>query len=104
MTVTEELAIARRRNKTLTDKLKTSVSLHANASKKAKYLEKGADKLIDKVRELEETLLRERQENMSREADLLRATDMIDQLQENFNTMAGMKMQELLDGVMIDRV
>jgi hypothetical protein len=103
MTLTEELTIARKRNANLVARLQTSVSLHANTAKKAKYLGKGMDTLEGKIKTLEDTLHRERQEHLMREVELSNATDMLDQMQDNFNVMAGMKMGELLDGVMIER-
>jgi len=72
------------------------------------YFTKEVPKLKGKLDHLT-LLLKEQEEKHTKEMraknhELLKATDMYDALQRNFEIVSALRMDELLDGVMIDRV
>jgi hypothetical protein len=78
-----------------------------NLRQKNAYFTKEIPKLKGKLEKLN-LLLQEQKEAHQKEMrasnhELLKATDMYDQLQTDFNIVSGLKMGELLDGVMIER-
>jgi hypothetical protein len=77
-------------------------------SQKNAYFNKEIPKLKGKLDKLT-LLLQEQEEKHTKEMrasnhELLKATEMYDQLQADFNIVSGLKMGELLDGIMIDRI
>ena len=77
-------------------------------SQKNAYYLKEVPKLKGKLDHLT-LLLKEQEEKHTKEMraknhELLKATDMYDALQRNFEIVSALRMDELLDGVMIDRV
>ena len=86
------------------DKLKQD---NRTLRQKNAYFTKEVPKLKGKLDKLT-LLLKEQEEKHTKEMrasnhELLKATEMIDRLQENLDIMARIKMDRLVDGVMIDR-